>query len=123
MPPHVKTAGWELENYTNGSFITENYTQGVHWTTTPKIGADDGRKLGGSSVVDLVAKVYGTNNLRYVPPPLTPLSYAFPRFFTYYTVIISIHSQWKYSSRPSLSQHPSYIMIVAEAAVTRILAL
>ena len=59
----VNAAGWELETYTNASSIIENYTQGVHWTTTAKIGTDDGRKIGGSSVVDLDTKVYGTNNL------------------------------------------------------------
>ncbi|KAL4868721.1 hypothetical protein BDV12DRAFT_197065 [Aspergillus spectabilis] len=93
----VNAAGWQLENYTNASSIIENYTQGVHWTTTAKIGTDDGRKLGGSSVVDLDTKVYGTNNL--------------------FIVDGSIH--------PDLptGNIQATVMVVAEAAVARILAL
>ncbi|KAJ5302947.1 cellobiose dehydrogenase [Penicillium atrosanguineum] len=93
----VKTAGWELETYPNASSIIENYTQGVHWTSTAMIGIDDGRKLGGSSVVDLDTKVYGTNNLFIVDGSIHP-------------------------DLPS-GNIQATIMVVAEAAVARILAL
>ncbi|KAJ5637330.1 cellobiose dehydrogenase [Penicillium lividum] len=93
----LNAAGWELETYTNASSIIENYTQGVHWTTTAKIGTDDGRKIGGSSVVDLDTKVYGTNNLFIVDGSIHP-------------------------DLPS-GNIQATIMVVAEAAVAKILAL
>jgi len=42
-----------------------------HWMGTNKLGTDDGR-LGGSSVVDLNTKVYGTDNLFVVDASIFP---------------------------------------------------
>ena len=43
-----------------------------HWVGTNKIGTDDGRLDGGSAVVDLNAKVYGTDNLFVVDASIFP---------------------------------------------------
>ena len=43
-----------------------------HWVGTAKIGTDDGRLDGGSAVVDLNAKVYGTDNLFVVDASIFP---------------------------------------------------
>src|SRR3954471_12488944 len=42
-----------------------------HWVGTAKIGSDDGR-TGGSAVVDLNARVYGTDNLFVVDASIFP---------------------------------------------------
>jgi cellobiose dehydrogenase (acceptor) len=42
-----------------------------HWIGTVKMGADDGR-TGGTSVVDLNTKVYGTDNLFVVDASIFP---------------------------------------------------
>ncbi|KAL5332947.1 hypothetical protein BJX70DRAFT_392562 [Aspergillus crustosus] len=67
-----------------------------HWMGSCKMGADDGR-TGGSSVVDLDTKVYGTENLFVVDASIFP---------------------GMISTNPS-----SYITVVAERAAERILAL
>ncbi|KAF8856767.1 carbohydrate-binding module family 1 [Acephala macrosclerotiorum] len=43
-----------------------------HWLGTAKIGADDGRHLNGTAVVDLNAKVYGTDNIFVVDASIHP---------------------------------------------------
>jgi cellobiose dehydrogenase (acceptor) len=45
--------------------------QGVHMVGSAKMGTDDGRK-GGTSVVDLNTKVYGTDNLFVVDSSFHP---------------------------------------------------
>ncbi|EFX04917.1 glucose-methanol-choline oxidoreductase [Grosmannia clavigera kw1407] len=79
----------------NVTSIIENYGTGIHYAGTAKIGTDDGRN-GGSAVVDTNTKVYGTDNL--------------------YIVDGSIH--------PDLASgnNQATIMVVAEAAVAKILA-
>lgn len=67
-----------------------------HWTGTAKIGTDDGR-TGGTAVVDLNTKVYGTDNIFVVDASI------FPGMIT---------------ANPSAA-----IVIVAEHAATKILAL
>jgi cellobiose dehydrogenase (acceptor) len=56
------STGFELVTNTNVSAILNAQSPGNHYTTTAKLGNDDGRK-GGSSVVDTNTKVYGTDNL------------------------------------------------------------
>lgn len=68
-----------------------------HWMGTAKLGTDDGRKAGGTAVVDLDTKVYGTDNLFVVDASI------FPGMTT---------------GNPS-----SMIVIAAEQAASRILAL
>lgn len=67
-----------------------------HWIGTNKIGSDDGRD-GGSAVVDLNTKVYGTDNLFVVDASIFP---------------------GMVSTNPS-----AYIVTVAEHASEKILAL
>ena len=67
-----------------------------HWIGTNKLGTDDGTK-GGSAVVDLNAKVYGTDNLFVVDASI------FPGHVT---------------TNPS-----AYIVVASEHAAERILAL
>jgi cellobiose dehydrogenase (acceptor) len=43
-----------------------------HWMGTTKIGTDDGRQGTGSAVVDLNARVYGTDNLFVVDASIFP---------------------------------------------------
>ncbi|KAI9929501.1 hypothetical protein ASPWEDRAFT_51938 [Aspergillus wentii DTO 134E9] len=89
------STGFELETYTNTSAILGSVSPGMHYTSTAKMGTDDGRK-NGSSVVDTNAKVYGVDNL--------------------YVVDGSIH--------PDLptGNIQATIMVVAEAAAAKILA-
>ncbi|PYH97373.1 FAD/NAD(P)-binding domain-containing protein [Aspergillus ellipticus CBS 707.79] len=91
------STGYKLETYTNVSAILGSQSPGMHYTTTAKLGTDDGRYGNGTSVVDLNTKVYGTDNL--------------------FVVDGSIH--------PDLptGNIQATIMVVAEAAVARILAL
>jgi cellobiose dehydrogenase (acceptor) len=68
-----------------------------HWMGTAKLGTDDGRTNSGTAVVDLNAKVYGTDNLFVVDASIFP---GMP------------------STNPS-----SLIVVAAERASERILAL
>lgn len=43
-----------------------------HWMGTAKLGTDDGRKPGGTAVVDLDTKVYGTDNIFVVDASIFP---------------------------------------------------
>ncbi|KAJ5100257.1 hypothetical protein N7456_006309 [Penicillium angulare] len=92
---NAPSSGFELETYTNVSSIISTLSPGMHYTSTAKMGTDDGRK-GGSSVVDVNTKVYGMDNL--------------------FVVDGSIH--------PDLptGNIQTTIMVIAEAAAARILA-
>lgn len=76
--------------------VTTGNRRANHWIGTAKLGTDDGRN-GGSSVVDLNTKVYGTDNLFVVDASI------FPGMVT---------------TNPS-----SLIVIAAEQAAAKILAL
>lgn len=54
--------GLQLQQYIDTSQILGSLTSGIHWTSTTKMGKDDGRQ-NGTSVVDTNTKVYGTENL------------------------------------------------------------
>lgn len=56
------STGFELQTNTNVSAIMNALQSGNHYTSTAKMGTDDGRK-NGTSVVDTNAKVYGVDNL------------------------------------------------------------
>lgn len=89
-------------NTTADDFVADmlvSYTnrRANHWIGTARIGTDDGRKAGGAAVVDLDARVYGTDNLFVVDASI------FPGHVT---------------TNPS-----SYIVAVAERASEKILAL
>uniref|UniRef100_A0A8H7TL61 Glucose-methanol-choline oxidoreductase N-terminal domain-containing protein n=1 Tax=Bionectria ochroleuca TaxID=29856 RepID=A0A8H7TL61_BIOOC len=87
--------GFQIVGYTNTSAIINAATGGNHFVGTTKLGTDDGRK-GGSSVVDTNAKVYGTDNL--------------------FITDASIHPDLPSGNSQAI------VMVVAEAAVEKILA-
>ncbi|KAL4985772.1 hypothetical protein BDW68DRAFT_198561 [Aspergillus falconensis] len=92
---NAPSAGWELQTNPNVSEIIFSPSPGNHYTSTAKMGVDDGRK-NGTAVVDVNTKVYGMDNL--------------------YVVDGSMH--------PDLptGNIQATIMVVAEAAAARILA-
>ncbi|KAF7586668.1 hypothetical protein BBP40_008517 [Aspergillus hancockii] len=91
-PPRNTT----VTNFVKNMPITANTRRANHWMGTCKLGTDDGR-TGGTAVVDLNTKVYGTDNLFVVDASI------FPGMIT---------------TNPS-----AYIVTVAEHAAKRILAL
>lgn len=93
MYPDASTS---VEDFVNDMLVSYTNRRANHWIGTAKIGADDGR-TGGSAVVDLNAKVYGTDNLFVVDASIFP---------------------GHVSTNPS-----SYIVTVAERASEKILAL
>ncbi|GFF94128.1 cellobiose dehydrogenase [Aspergillus udagawae] len=82
--------------FVNTMAITASTRRANHWLGTCKMGTDDGRK-GGTAVVDTNTKVYGTDNLFVVDGSIFP---------------------GMVSSNPS-----AYIVVAAERAADRILAL
>ncbi|KAK4239955.1 cellobiose dehydrogenase [Achaetomium macrosporum] len=92
LPPPNGT----VEDYVNSLPVTPANRRSNHWMGTAKLGTDDGR-TGGTAVVDLNTKVYGTDNLFVVDASI------FPGMST---------------GNPS-----AMIVIAAEQAATKILAL
>ncbi|RYP88503.1 hypothetical protein DL769_000270 [Monosporascus sp. CRB-8-3] len=91
-PPENQT----VEDYVNNMLVSYTNRRSNHWIGTNKLGTDDGRN-GGTSVVDVNTKVYGTDNLFVVDASI------FPGHIT--------------------TNPQAYIMIAAERASERILAL
>ncbi|KAI1369675.1 fungal cellulose binding domain-containing protein [Xylaria arbuscula] len=85
-----------VEDYVNNLLVSYTNRRANHWIGTSKLGTDDGRS-GGTSVVDVNTKVYGTDNLFVVDASI------FPGHVT---------------ANPS-----AYIVIASEHAAERILAL
>ncbi|KAI0206366.1 fungal cellulose binding domain-containing protein [Astrocystis sublimbata] len=85
-----------VEDFVNNLLVSPSNRGSDHWIGTCKLGTDDGRD-GGTAVVDVNTQVYGTDNLLVVDASI------FPGHIT---------------SNPS-----SYIVIAAERAAERILAL
>lgn len=67
VPPPNTTA----TEYVNNLPIVTSTRTANHWIGTAKIGSDDGRQ-GGTAVVDLNAKVWGTDNLFVVDGSIFP---------------------------------------------------
>ncbi|KAK3368229.1 cellobiose dehydrogenase-like protein [Podospora didyma] len=84
-------------DYVNNMVVSYSNRRSNHWTGTAKIGTDDGRINSGSAVVDTNTRVYGTDNLFVVDASIFP---GVP------------------TTNPS-----SYIVVAAEAASQKILAL
>lgn len=107
-------SGFELQTSRNVSKILASPSTGNHYTTSAKMGTDDGRK-NGTSVVDVNTKVYGTDNL-------------VSRLYRHYPLIQVTNYKLKYVVDGSI--HPDLptgniqttIMVIAEAAAARILA-
>ncbi|KAK6586497.1 hypothetical protein PZA11_001554 [Diplocarpon coronariae] len=91
--PIVYTGG---PNATSASILSAEPQDVVHMVGTARIGTDDGR-TGGSAVVDLDTKVYGTDNL--------------------FVIDASIHPDVPVGNTQAI------VMVVAERAVERIVAL
>ncbi|KAI2628345.1 fungal cellulose binding domain-containing protein [Xylaria nigripes] len=85
-----------VEDYVNNLLVSFTNRRANHWIGTNKLGLDDGRS-NGTAVVDLNTQVYGTDNLFVVDASIFP---------------------GHVSANPS-----AYIVIAAEHAVERILAL
>ncbi|KAK0615074.1 cellobiose dehydrogenase [Bombardia bombarda] len=68
LPP----ANTTVEQFVNGMIVSPSNRRSNHWMGTAKLGTDDGRKNGGTAVVDLNAKVYGTDNLFVVDASIFP---------------------------------------------------
>ncbi|KAI0398524.1 carbohydrate-binding module family 1 protein [Xylariaceae sp. FL0594] len=92
LPP----PGTTVEDFVNNMVVSYSNRRSNHWIGTAKLGTDDGR-TGGTAVVDLDTKVYGTDNLFVVDASI------FPGHVT---------------ANPS-----AYIVIASERASERILAL
>lgn len=67
LPPPNGT----VEEYVDSLPVSPSARRSNHWMGTAKLGTDDGRK-GGSAVVDLDTKVYGTDNLFVVDASIFP---------------------------------------------------
>ncbi|KAJ4373659.1 hypothetical protein N0V86_007802 [Didymella sp. IMI 355093] len=92
----VPPAGTTIEDYVASLPKTPAARRANHWIGTNKIGSDSGLN-GGTSVVDLNTKVYGTDNIHVVDASIFPAHI---------------------STNPT-----SYIVAVAEQAAAKILAL
>ncbi|KAL8416041.1 hypothetical protein RB596_006557 [Gaeumannomyces avenae] len=68
---HVPADGQTSQEYVDSLLTTPAQRRANHWMGTAKLGTDDGRK-GGSAVVDLNTKVYGTDNLFVVDASIFP---------------------------------------------------
>ncbi|KAK2051723.1 GMC oxidoreductase [Colletotrichum caudatum] len=66
------TISYETPGSTPADIINKKIISGDHWVGSTKMGTDDGRKNNGTSVVDLDAKVYGTDNLFVVDASIHP---------------------------------------------------
>ncbi|KAI1113507.1 cellobiose dehydrogenase [Nemania sp. NC0429] len=67
IPPSNQTT----KEYVDGIVVSAAKRRANHWLGTNKIGLDDGRN-GGTAVVDLNTKVYGTDNLFVVDASIFP---------------------------------------------------
>lgn len=68
---HVPLANQTSQEYVDSLLTTPAQRRANHWMGTAKLGTDDGTK-GGTAVVDLDTKVYGTENLYVVDASIFP---------------------------------------------------
>ncbi|KAK4208393.1 cellobiose dehydrogenase [Rhypophila decipiens] len=68
LPPANRT----IDDWVNGMIVSPSNRRANHWMGTAKLGTDDGRKPGGTAVVDLNTKVYGTDNIFVVDASIFP---------------------------------------------------
>ncbi|KAI1274609.1 cellobiose dehydrogenase [Xylaria sp. FL0933] len=61
-----------VKDYVDGIVVSAAKRRANHWLGTNKMGLDDGRQPNGTAVVDLNAKVYGTDNLFVVDGSIFP---------------------------------------------------
>jgi cellobiose dehydrogenase (acceptor) len=103
--------GYSLVKPTNVSSLIETYSPGNHYVGTNRLGLDSGLN-NGTAVVDLNTKVYGTDNLVSTPSHASEIS----ANSLQYIVDGSIH--------PDLptGNIQTTIMVVAEAAIARIMS-
>ncbi|KAK3942373.1 putative cellobiose dehydrogenase [Diplogelasinospora grovesii] len=65
-------ASTSATDFVDNMIVSYSNRRANHWVGTAKIGTDDGRNNGGSAVVDLNTKVYGTDNLFVVDGSIFP---------------------------------------------------
>nr|ADT70776.1 cellobiose dehydrogenase [Hypoxylon haematostroma] len=68
----LPTADQSTEAYVDGIEVSAAKRRANHWMGTAKLGTDDGRKNGGTAVVDTNTRVYGTDNLFVVDGSIFP---------------------------------------------------
>lgn len=105
--------GYSLVKPTNVSSIIENYSAGSHYAGTTKMGLDSGLE-NGTSVVDLDTKVYGTDNLVRTFKTINNVIVA---NFLQFIVDAGMHPDLPTGNLQAI------VMVAAEAAVAKILAL
>ena len=106
--------GYSLVTPTNVTALLDGLSAGSHYVGTTKIGTDSGLE-NGTAVVDLDTKVYGTDNL-VSPFPTNTLSRPTTNT-SQFIVDGGIHADLPTGNLQTT------IMVVAEAAVAKILAL
>ncbi|KAL8294336.1 hypothetical protein RB597_007947 [Gaeumannomyces tritici] len=89
--------GVSAQEYVDNMLVSYTNRRANHWMGTNKLGTDDGRGNGGTAVVDVNTKVYGTDNLFVVDAGIFPGMVA---------------------TNPS-----AYIVVASERAAERVLAL
>ncbi|KAK4249648.1 carbohydrate-binding module family 1 protein [Corynascus novoguineensis] len=110
---NVANLTWNFPNstitpreYVDSLVVSPGNRRSNHWMGTNKIGIDDGRKRGGSAVVDLDTKVYGTDNLFVIDASIFPgVPTTNP---TSYIVTASEHASARILRLPALKPVPKY---------------
>ncbi|KAH6849701.1 hypothetical protein B0I37DRAFT_94521 [Chaetomium sp. MPI-CAGE-AT-0009] len=98
-------ASISARDYVNNMVVSTSNRRANHWMGTNKIGTDDGRQ-GGSAVVDLNTKVWGTDNLFVIDASIFPgVPTTNP---TSYIVTASEHASQRILALPALKAVPKY---------------
>jgi cellobiose dehydrogenase (acceptor) len=98
-------ASVSARDYVDNMVVATSNRRANHWMGTNKIGTDDGRS-GGSAVVDLNAKVWGTDNLFVIDASIFPgVPTTNP---TSYIVTASEHASHRILGMPALKAVPRY---------------
>jgi cellobiose dehydrogenase (acceptor) len=98
-------ASVSARDYVDNMVVATSNRRANHWMGTNKIGTDDGRQ-GGSAVVDLNTKVWGTDNLFVIDASIFPgVPTTNP---TSYIVTASEHASARILALPALKAVPRY---------------
>jgi cellobiose dehydrogenase (acceptor) len=99
-------ASVSARDYVDNMVVATSNRRANHWMGTNKIGSDDGRQNGGSAVVDLNTKVWGTDNLFVVDASIFPgVPTTNP---TSYIVTAAEHASQRILALPALKSVPRY---------------
>jgi cellobiose dehydrogenase (acceptor) len=98
-------ASISAREYVDNMVVSTSNRRANHWMGTNKIGPDDGRQ-GGSAVVDLNTKVWGTDNLFVIDASIFPgVPTTNP---TSYIVTAAEHASQRILALPALKAVPRY---------------